>query len=187
MLRKGIGIGTMMTNYGEDYRPQIMVAWKNTRLTHKRMYIYMIIMDLQNDFDPCPYGWRTAPGELWLGFTKTGLNPTNWDQVNNYPKPGWTPSWWGTYIYMQSWKGENGSGYTYFPNQGTRVGDGYGMRVGTCGNYHNATTDSGNRVNILHIHNTARLFHIFEFEFPMYYVKSVAGPIRCVRDPNPGQ
>ena len=103
-------------------------------------------------FDPCPYGWRTAPGELWLGFTKTGLNPTTWDEVNNYPAPGWNLSWWGTYIYMQSWKGENGNGYTYFPNQGTRVGDGYGMRVGSCGNYHNATTDSDNRVNILHIH-----------------------------------
>lgn len=138
-------------------------------------------------FDPCPYGWRVAPGELWLGFTSTGLNPESWEQVNNYNYPGWSTGWWGTFIYMQSWKGENGDGYTYFPNQGTRVGDGYGMRVGQCGNYHNATTDQNNRVNILHIHNNAGLFHIFETTYLMYYVKSVAGPIRCVRDPNPGQ
>ena len=160
---------------------------KYTINSQRNVHIYDNYGSSKTIFDPCPYGWRTAPGELWLGFTKTGLNPTNWDEVNNYPAPGWNPSWWGTYIYMQSWKGENGNGYTYFPNQGTRVGDGYGMRVGSCGNYHNATTDSDNRVNILHIHNSARLFHIFEFEFPMYYVKSVAGPIRCVRDPNPGQ
>lgn len=160
---------------------------KYTINSQRNVHIYDNYGSSKTIFDPCPYGWRTAPGELWLGFTKTGLNPTIWDEVNNYPAPGWNPSWWGTYIYMQSWKGENGNGYTYFPNQGTRVGDGYGMRVGSCGNYHNATTDSDNRVNILHIHNTARLFHIFEFEFPMYYVKSVAGPIRCVRDPNPGQ
>lgn len=160
---------------------------KYTINSQKNVHIYDNYGSSKTIFDPCPYGWRTAPGELWLGFTKTGLNPTTWDEVNNYPAPGWNSSWWGTYIYMQSWKGENGNGYTYFPNQGTRVGNGYGMRVGSCGNYHNATTDSGNRVNILHIHNLARLFHIFEFEFPMYYVKSVAGPIRCVRDPNPGQ
>ena len=137
-------------------------------------------------FDPCPYGWRVAPGELWLGFTKTGLNPKSWDEVNSYDDyPDWKhdDNHWGTYIYMQSWKGENGAGYTYFPTQGTRVGDGMGIRVGSCGNYHNATTDSNNRVNILHIHNYWGYFHIFEYQFPMYYVKSVAGPIRCVRDP----
>ncbi len=39
-----------------------------------------------------------------------------------------------------------------------------------------------NRVNILHIHKDAGLFHIFEYQFYFYYVKSVAGPIRCVHD-----
>lgn len=160
---------------------------KYTINEQKNVHIYDNDGPSKTIFDPCPYGWRTAPGELWLGFTKTGLNPTSWDEVNNYPAPSWNMGWWGTYIYMESWKGEDGNGYTYFPNQGTRVGDGYGIRIGLCGNYHNATTDSGNRVNILHIHNDATLFHVFEFQFPMYYVKSVAGPIRCVRDANPGK
>ena len=71
---------------------------------------------------------------------------------------------------------------SFFPAQGTRVADGGVMRVGKCGNYHNATTDLDDRVNILHIHRDKNLFHIFETQFYMYYVKSVAGPIRCVRD-----
>ena len=130
-------------------------------------------------FDPCPYGWRVPPGDFWLGFTKTGMNPTTWEEINVYELAGWSKNWWGTYIYLTDWK--NGK-YTYFPNQGTRVSSGYGIRVGQCGNYHNATTDDDNRVNILHIHNDSDLFHIFETSFRFYYVKSVAGPIRCVRE-----
>ncbi len=130
-------------------------------------------------FDPCPYGWRVPPGDFWLGFTKTGINPTTWEEINVYEPAGWNKNWWGTYIYLTDWK--NGK-YTYFPNQGTRVSSGYGIRVGQCGNYHNATTDDDNRVNILHIHNDFSLFHIFETDFRFYYVKSVAGPIRCVRE-----
>lgn len=82
-------------------------------------------------------------------------------------------------MYMQQWKEGPTS---YFPMQGTRVGDGGGIRTSSCGNYHNATTDTDNRVNILHIHKDHSLFHIFEYQFYFYYVKSVAGPVRCVRD-----
>ena len=140
-------------------------------------------------FDPCPSGWRVPPGELWLGFTRDGRNPGGNYQANINLNPdieGWDwdrtgtldPVYTGMYIYMQAWKT---GAYSYFPNQGPRVGDGRGIRVGRCGNYHNATTDINNRVNILHTHNNAA-FMIFETSNYMYYVKSVAGPIRCVRD-----
>ena len=140
-------------------------------------------------FDPCPSGWRVPPGELWLGFTRDGRNPGGLYKSNINLNPnieGWNwdqtgagvPVYTGMYIYMQAWK----TGvYSYFPNQGPRVGDGRGIRVGRCGNYHNATTDINNRVNILHTHINA-LFMIFETSNYMFYVKSVAGPIRCVRD-----
>lgn len=140
-------------------------------------------------FDPCPSGWRVPPGELWLGFTIDGRNPGGYYRTNINLNPnieGWNwdltgdrdPVYTGMYIYMQAWKT---GAYSYFPNQGPRVGDGRGIRVGRCGNYHNATTDKNNRVNILHTHNN-NAFMIFETTNYMYYVKSVAGPIRCVRD-----
>lgn len=128
-------------------------------------------------FDPCPKGWRVAPGELWLEFTSTGYNPISMDQINYNPSQ--TSGTYGMMMYMQDWREGPSS---YFPMQGTRVGGGGGIRVGTCGNYHNATTDLNNRVNILHIHNDKDNFHVFEDAYPMYFVKSTAGPVRCVRD-----
>ena len=127
-------------------------------------------------FDPCPTGWRVASGELWLEFTNTGLNPGSMSDINYDDK---FPNGYGMNMYMQQWKEGPTS---YFPMQGTRVGDGGGIRTNSCGNYHNATTDTDNRVNILHIHMNQGLFHIFEYQFYFYYVKSVAGPVRCVRD-----
>lgn len=127
-------------------------------------------------FDPCPTGWRVASGELWLEFTNTGLNPGSMSDINYDDK---FPNGYGMNMYMQQWKEGPTS---YFPMQGTRVGDGGGIRTSSCGNYHNATTDTDNRVNILHIHMNQGLFHIFEYQFYFYYVKSVAGPVRCVRD-----
>ena len=145
--------------------------------------------DQKSIFDPCPTGWRVPPGDLWLGFTSTGLDPVTMDEVNTdknknnkFPKAG-------MYLYMTGWK----SGETvFFPTQGTRTPDGRIMRTGSCGNYHNATTDVDNRVNILHVHNDKYdkdvakeglpLFHVFETQYYFYYVKSCGGPVRCVRD-----
>lgn len=142
----------------------------------KNVHIYDNYGNEKSIFDPCPTGWRVAPGELWLEFSRTGLNPSSLDDINCDRT---IPEGFGMSMYMQGWR----TGPTsYFPTQGTRVGDGGGIRVNVCGNYHNATTDLNNRVNILHIHKDAGLFHIFEYQFMMYYVKSVAGPIRCVRD-----
>jgi len=138
-------------------------------------------------FDPCPMGWRVAPPDLWLGFSETGLNPTSYDQVNfceneTQHRPGMS-------MYVREW---GGGPTVYFPLQGTRQYNGKLGNVGLCGNYHNATCDAGNRVNILHLHRnmsvttdgqmSMMLFKIFEYDNQKYYVKSTAGPIRCVRD-----
>lgn len=139
-------------------------------------------------FDPCPKGWRVPPGDLWLGFTSTGLNPTDFEAQVNYSQEesGKRP---GMSMYVRDWR--NGP-TVYFPLQGTRIYNGKCTNTGLCGNYHNATCDDNNRVNILHLHRnmaiastgwqSLMLFMIFEIEHPKYYVKSTAGPIRCVRD-----
>jgi len=135
-------------------------------------------------FDPCPTGWRVPPGDLWLGFTSTGRNPVNdgWVTGNmseiNYNKTE-SDNRFGMSMFMQAFR----SGPTsFFPTQGTRRYDGQVFSVGYCGNYHNATCDVNNRVNIMHIHNSASLFHIFEVKYEWFYVKSTACPVRCVRD-----
>ncbi|MCD8208192.1 MAG: hypothetical protein LUD72_09680 [Bacteroidales bacterium] len=132
-------------------------------------------------FDPCPYGWEVSPPDLWLGFTKTGLNAheqANYLRDVNYKVKGDE----GFYLYMDGWGRDGGDGraVSFFPTQGTRAPDGCVYQVGVCGNYHNATADL-NRVNILHIHNEEHLFNIFENEILQYYAKATAGPVRCVR------
>lgn len=131
-------------------------------------------------YDPCPTGWRVPPGDLWLGFTSTGMNPKSLNEINckyindkqNYNA--------GMYMYLEGWKTGTPS---YFPTPGARVGDGMGIRNGSCGNYHNASTGKDNKLNILHLHaDNYNLFNIFENQYVMYHVKSCAGPIRCVRD-----
>lgn len=147
---------------------------KYYEIPNQNARIYDNYGDQKTIFDPCPSGWRVPPGDLWLGFTETGLNPQTYDEINT----SGTRSY-GMYMYMTDFKKGPTS---FFPTQGTRAGDGGIMRHGSCGNYHNATTDLDDRVNILHIHNSVELFHIFETNFYFYYVKSTAGPIRCVRD-----
>lgn len=139
--------------------------------------------DQKSIYDPCPAGWRVPPGDLWLGFTQTGMNPANdgmYNIINTSTSQGVSRA--GMYMYMNGWmKGEK----IFFPTQGARVPDGRIIRSASCGNYHNATTDAtngGQRVNILHIHNSGGLFRVFETTYYMYFVKSTAGPIRCVRD-----
>lgn len=152
-----------------------------------KVHIFDNYGDEKSIYDPCPSGWRVPPGDLWIGFTETGMNPPmigkdvyNYSVINTSTPEGASRA--GMYMYMNGWReGER----VFFPTQGTRVADGKIIRSASCGNYHNATTDAvgnGQRVNILHIHNSASLFHIFETEYYMYYVKSVGGPIRCVRD-----
>ncbi len=138
-------------------------------------------------FDPCPNGWRVPPPDLWLGFSKTGVNPTDYTEVNFCEaESGKRP---GLSMYVRAF----GYGPTvYFPLQGVRLQTGRCKNTGLCGNYHNATCDVNNRVNILHLHRDMTkasdgyghllLFMIFEYQTEAYYAKSTAGPIRCVRD-----
>lgn len=129
-------------------------------------------------FDPCPAGWRVPPGDLWIGFTKTGVNPSSYDEIN-YRKSG--SSSVGMYMYMTGFR--EGVDLSYFPCQGLRCGSGDIMRSNRCGNYHNATTDKNDRVNILHIHETGPGLYFRVFESAISYTrKSVGGPVRCVRD-----
>ncbi len=128
-------------------------------------------------FDPCPYGWRVSPPDLWLGFTYTGLNPSSLNDVN-YNTDRTISRYAGMAMYLTAWReGET----SFFPIQGTREPDGSAYRAGQCGNYNNATADANSRVNTLHIHYNDNLFHIFEYSQQPYYVKSTAGPLRCVR------
>ncbi len=152
-------------------------------------YLYDNYGTEKSIFDPCPNGWRVAPPDLWLGFTDTGKNPTTSDMSQvNYDTN--TSNKYGLSMCMRDWQDGPTS---YFPTQGTITVNGRGYHSGVCGNYHNATCD-GNRVNILHIHDDNQIgalearwgydkhFHVFELEFKNYYIKSTAGPVRCVRD-----
>ncbi len=146
-------------------------------------------------FDPCPYGWRVPPGDLWLGFAKNGLNALDdpltqnnstisnsdgsIDNINCDPDRSCVL---GMSMYLGAqWR----TGLTaWFPAQGFLFPDGCGFRVGGCGNYVNATTDKSevyDRVNMLHLHDQVNLFRVFEKSMP-YTVKSSANPVRCVRD-----
>ncbi len=139
--------------------------------------------DYKTIFDPCPYGWRVSPGNIWLGFTADGLNFSYTStqangkmdqllqaQVNCVDTATATiASQMGFTMYMKGWK----SGDTaFFPTQGSRLANGQPFHGGICGNYHNATVDelvdvwgrdkndkavyteqAIKRVDILHFHN----------------------------------
>jgi len=140
-------------------------------------------------FDPCPKGWRVPPGDLWLGFTLTGLNPKKFEEVNySKEESGRRP---GMSMFVQN--RDNGP-TAYFPLQGTRQYNGRCQNPGLCGNYHNATTSGEHTVNILHLHRNMdvvsgwtggttgnMLFRIFETT-AANTSRSTASPVRCVRD-----
>lgn len=127
-------------------------------------------------FDPCPAGWRVSSGDLWLGFTQSGNNPKVMDDVNYDPSHSAS---WGMSMYMRAFRQGPTS---YFPCQGLRFGDGTVGRANRCGNYHNATPDLNNHVNIVHIHNDIGFFHNIEYEYYQMFVKSSGCPVRCVRE-----
>ena len=152
-------------------------------------------------FDPCPKGWRVPPGDLWLGFTKNGLNynsPSNQDflinNMNVLPTTQFneTHDKRGYWYCLNGWQNPDPKTYSFFPTQGSRFPSGQCWLGGICGNYHNATSDATikvngvtiDRVNILHMHAQPGAEHkIYIFEDNLcYYNKAVAGPVRCVRD-----
>ncbi len=144
----------------------------------KNRHLYDDYGDEKSIFDPCPYGWRVSPPDLWLGFTSTGLNVKDGFNDVNYEANSDISNYSGMTMYMTSWR----EGATsFFPIQGTRAPDGCAFRAGQCGNYANATADTGDRVNILHIHYSADLFKIFENSILPYYLKSTASAVRCIR------
>ena len=130
-------------------------------------------------FDPCPAGWMVPPHDMWLSFTKDGLN-SGWGQNNNATNRvngTFASGVYGHYIYVQAWK----SGPTvYFPSNGFRNSNGTLRRNGGCGNYHTSTPSTEGTVNCFHIHNQSAAL---PFE-PGYEStrRAFAGPIRCVRD-----
>lgn len=147
------------------------------------IYLYDNYGTQKSIFDPCPTGWRVAPPDLWLGFTETGGNPASGDYFDKVLEDvNWEKSISGLFgmaMFMQAW---HDGPTSYFPLQGTRINAGMGYSTGFCGNYHNATCSKNDRVNILHLHQSALRFHIFEIDDETYYTKATASPIRCVRD-----
>ena len=132
-------------------------------------------------FDPCPSGWRVSPGDMWLSFTSNGLRSGIPNIVDPDPITPDNPKRLGLYVYMEGFK----EGQTFFfPTQGSRLGNGAGVRTGVCGNYHNATAIMGNFVNVMHLHYgmDGKYATPFSDGNTSYYVRSIAGPIRCVRD-----
>lgn len=151
-------------------------------------------------FDPCPTGWRVPPSDLWMGFTSTGEsvhqnNSTSQDfdsfvqKVNTTDTDKDINSNNGFYMFLDGWK--TGS-TTFFPCPGLRLASGQPFHFSFCGNYHNATSapmiSNGNisyndRVNCLHFHSQTTIDQVNVFERQRLFVyKSIAGPIRCVRD-----
>ncbi len=128
-------------------------------------------------FDPCPYGWRVSPPDLWLGFTSTGLNPSALSEINYNTSSSYSGQY-GYTMYMTAWREDETS---FFPTQGVRTPDGCAFKAGCCGNYNNATADVGDRVNVLHVHNSYSNFNIFEVKLLPYHIKSSANSLRCVR------
>ncbi len=154
-------------------------------------------------FDPCPYGWRVSPGDIWLGFTNNGKNVnSNHDKTpftklncveNNISvinkQNGYT-------MYMQGWKGSIGPAVSFFPTQDFRYNTGeVNIHAGTCGCYNNATVDKNmtvtsnnktytiRKIDAAHWHVESSTVEIKPFpeEYPLI-VKATAANLRCVRD-----
>ena len=138
-------------------------------------------------FDPCPAGWMVPPGDMWLSFTKTGVNTGS----NDYPSMNTKD----TKAVNEAARGYNmcmtkvfkNVGLTgddditvFFPSQGVRMAGGTFNQVGYCGNYHTTTGGKGGRTNAFHMHTPS---FMYPFETGFGYTRRATGcSIRCVRD-----
>lgn len=154
-----------------------------------RVTLYDNYGDNKSIFDPCPSGWRVPPMEMWLSFTRTGLNPRYNEEINcngesgvknAVLKPSSTGLCPGLYLYMQDFK--NGP-TLFFPTQGRRTEDGTSYRCGGCGNYNCATENPRvtSRYYAFHIHNSYHYFRVIETS-TSFCNKALGSAVRCVRD-----
>lgn len=136
-------------------------------------------------FDPCPAGWMMPPNDMWLGFTKTGLNVSDatYASINCVEKSkDENTQHRGFHMYMDGakWDGNVQNLHTcFFPSVGMRNATGKPLRAGICGNYHTSTPVNNGMVNVLHLHTTA-MINIFDEPYSMY--RSIASSVRCVRE-----
>lgn len=180
--------------------------WGNAYPTDIQPWMWDNYGDKKTIFDPSPTGWRVPPADFWLGFTATGesvhqryFNNYNFalfeEKINSDDKEADIDSNNGFYLYLNGWKT---GAKSFFPSPGTRLGSGQPFHLNFCGNYHCASgaptvidgaINGNERVNCFHVHaqsakgSPTNTNQINPFECQRLYIyKSVAGPIRCVRD-----
>lgn len=136
-------------------------------------------------FAPCPAGWMIPPIDMWLGFTKTGLNVNDatYESINCVEKTqAENNQYRGYHMYMNGAKWDSNVGNlntSFFPSPGMRNATGKPLRNGVCGNYHTSTPAKNGTINVLHLHSPS-MINIFEEPYAMY--RSIAGSVRCVRE-----
>lgn len=139
-------------------------------------------------FDPCPAGWMLPPSDMWLGFTKTGVNvedPT-YEMINCVEKTREeNEQIRGYHMYMTGAKWDVGVDVdklqtSFFPAPGYLAPYfDFPARNGVCGHYLTSTPGNDGYFNIFHLHVPAA---IKIFEIPELTVRAVGCPVRCVRE-----
>lgn len=140
-------------------------------------------------FDPCPAGWMTAPAEMWLGFTKTGLNSKILEELNCATNQDEITANCGFHMYMDGGKWDSNVSdlnISFFPSQGLRRGTVSSDRAdcvqnGYCGNYLTSTPSYEGWVGVLHLHSTKAEIEILDSD-KNYTARAVGAPVRCVRE-----
>lgn len=164
------------------------VSEKTKQIHIGESYLYDTGATEKSIFDPCPAGWMLAPADMWMGFTKSGLNTDDLTYENYNCQESTREenvAHRGYYLYMNGAKWDTDNvldlKVSYFPSQGVRLGsDGKPMRNGMCGNYHTSTPGEGGHVAIFHLHTPGQI-HILEPK-GTYTQRATAGPVRCVRE-----
>ena len=138
-------------------------------------------------FDPCPAGWMVPPADMWISFTKTGVNTGSADYPSMNTKDSQSVNEAARGYNMCMTKEFKNNGLTgaaditvFFPSCGVRLVDGQFNQLGLCGNYHTSTGAEGGRANAFHMH-TPNFMYPFEAGY-QYTRRSLACSIRCVRD-----